>query len=168
VVTGREQPRVDDVVSAILQRGGRAMGIAAEISNRQQVEHLFRQCCLNTDVWTSWSTMLVSTAVPFMELTEEEWDRVLQTNLKGTFYCLKAVIPQWYSRSGSCHQHRLCCGQNGGRLPVHHYIASKSAIVGLTKSLSAEFAPQGLRINCVCPASSILTWAPVSRRSLSK
>ena len=90
--------------------------------------------------------------VPFLELTEEEWDRVMQVNLKGAFYCLKAAVPMMVAQGhGVIINIASVAAKTGGKYPVHHYVAAKSAIIGLTKSLSSEFAPQGLRVNCICP-----------------
>jgi len=146
------------------------MGIAAEIGNRQQVDHLFQRVLSEygrVDILVN--NAGVHRAVPFMELTEEEWDRVLQTNLKGTFYCLKAAIPSMVQQKrGVIINVASVAVKNGRQASVHHYIASKSAIVGLTLSLSAEFAPQGLRVNCVCPGIIDTDMGAVSRRSSSR
>jgi 3-oxoacyl-[acyl-carrier protein] reductase len=153
VVTGRDQPRVDEVASTIIARGGQALGIAADICDRRQVDRLFQQALAQY----SRVDILINNAgvhrpVPFLELTEDEWDRVMQTNLKGAFYCLKAAIPSMVQQKrGVVINIASVAVKTGGRLPVHHYIAAKSALVGLTLSLSAEFAPHGLRVNCVCP-----------------
>jgi NAD(P)-dependent dehydrogenase (short-subunit alcohol dehydrogenase family) len=86
------------------------------------------------------------------DLTEEDWDRVLDTNLKGTFLCLKYEIPAMLAGGrggaivnvGSVNSFR---GVAGGAA----YVASKHGQVGLTTSASAEVAPQGIRVNLLCP-----------------
>jgi NAD(P)-dependent dehydrogenase (short-subunit alcohol dehydrogenase family) len=86
------------------------------------------------------------------DLPEQEWDRVLDTNLKGTFLCL-----QYEARA-------MLAGRHGGAIvnvgsvnsflgfPTGSaYVASKHGQIGLTTSVSAELAPQGIRVNLVCP-----------------
>ena len=87
-----------------------------------------------------------------VDLLEEEWDRVLDINLKGTFLCLK-----YEARA------MLALGHGGAIVNVGSinsflgfpsgaaYVSSKHALIGLTTSVSAELAPQGIRVNIVCP-----------------
>ena len=89
---------------------------------------------------------------PITEFTEEQWDQVLDTNLKGTFLCLKyeaiAMLEGGHGGAivnvGSVNSF---LGFGGGSA----YAASKHGQVGLTTSVSAELAPQGIRVNIVCP-----------------
>ena len=153
VVTSRSKEDLELVVADIKNRGGEALAIAADIADGGQVRVLFDQ------VSQTYGRVdfLVNNAgthkvVPFLELTEEEWDRVMQVNLKGAFYCLKAAVPMMVAQGhGVIINIASVAAKTGGKYPVHHYVAAKSAIIGLTKSLSSEFAPQGLRVNCICP-----------------
>ena len=89
---------------------------------------------------------------PIVDLAEEDWDRVLDINLKGTYLCMK-----YQARA------MLAGGKGGAIVNVGSvnsflgvqtgsaYVASKHALVGLTTSASAELAPQGIRVNLVCP-----------------
>lgn len=88
---------------------------------------------------------------PFMDMTEEEWDRVLNTNLKGTFLTTRAVLPGMVARSyGRVVNMSSICGKQG--FPgIAHYCSSKFAMIGLTQSLAKEFAKAGITVNSVCP-----------------
>lgn len=153
VITSRSQADLDAVAADIKGRGGQVLAISADIDDRAQVQSLFDQVLQaygRVDILVN--NAGVHRVVPFLELTEEEWDRVMQTNVKGTFYCLKAVLPSMVARGqGVIVNVSSMAAKTGGEYPVHHYVAAKSAIIGLTKSLSSEFAPLGLRVNCVCP-----------------
>jgi 3-oxoacyl-[acyl-carrier protein] reductase/meso-butanediol dehydrogenase/(S,S)-butanediol dehydrogenase/diacetyl reductase len=85
------------------------------------------------------------------ELDEAEWDRVMDTNAKGTFVCSRAVIPALIRQgAGRIINISSDCGKRG--LPrLAAYCASKFAIIGFTQSLALELAEHGITVNAVCP-----------------
>jgi meso-butanediol dehydrogenase / (S,S)-butanediol dehydrogenase / diacetyl reductase len=93
----------------------------------------------------------VSRSVPFTELDEAEWDRVLDVNAKGVFLTTRAVAPHMIERrSGSIISISSMVGKEG--IPFFtHYCASKFAVIGFTQALAKELAPHGVRVNAVCP-----------------
>lgn len=93
----------------------------------------------------------VSGNSPFLEMTEEEWDRVLDINLKGHFLTTRAVLPGMVARSyGRVINLSSICGKQG--FPnIAHYCSSKFAIIGFTQSLAKEFAAAGITVNSICP-----------------
>lgn len=101
-------------------------------------------------------TILVNNAaitgiVPFLELTDELWDRMVRVNLRGPFLCCKAIIPDMLAAgwgrivniSSSTTQIGVPC--------MAHYVASKSGVAGLTKSLAIEYADKGITVNTIPP-----------------
>ncbi len=90
--------------------------------------------------------------VPFLDLTEETWDRVLDTNLKGTFVCAQAVARQMVAAQRPGVIVNLASGAPyRGALRATHYMASKLGIVGLTRGMARELAPYHIRVNAVAP-----------------
>lgn len=88
---------------------------------------------------------------PVIAMEEEEWDRVLGVNLKGTFLCSKAVAPHMMERrSGRIINMSSQAGKRG-RPVISHYCASKFAIIGFTQSLAHELGPFNVTVNAVCP-----------------
>ncbi|HLH68469.1 MAG TPA: mycofactocin-coupled SDR family oxidoreductase [Candidatus Dormibacteraeota bacterium] len=86
------------------------------------------------------------------ELSEEQWDDVVRTNLKGAWATCKAVVPGMIERGrgGSIVLVSSAAGLRG--YPgIAHYVASKHGVVGLMRSLAIELAPYGIRVNCVLP-----------------
>ncbi len=86
------------------------------------------------------------------ELTGEEWDQVLDLNLKATFICARSAMPYMKKRGGgSIVNLASIMGFSGGIFPNASYQASKGGVVNLTRSLALEWAPDNIRVNAVAP-----------------
>ena len=97
---------------------------------------------------------------PLEEITEEEWDRVMDVNLKGTFLCSQAVSRVMMTqKSGKIVNITSIAGKVGGILTGAHYSASKAGVICLTKSLALRLAPYGINVNGVAagPLKSQMT-----------
>ncbi len=85
------------------------------------------------------------------DMRMEEYRRIMAVDLDGTFYCCQAVLPQMIQqKSGRIVTLSSMWGQVGGSCEAA-YSAAKAGVIGLTKALSKEVAPSGIRVNCVCP-----------------
>lgn len=92
---------------------------------------------------------------PLEKMSDAEWDSVLATNLSGPFFCSRAAIPGMLARgSGSIVMISSRLGQVGWP-ELAHYSASKSGLLGLTKSMAREFGSKGIRVNAVAPGFTI-------------
>jgi len=90
---------------------------------------------------------------PTLEVSEEEWDRVLNVNLKGTFFVSRAVLRQMKSqRSGRVIMVASIAGKTGGVYTGIHYDVSKAGIIVLTRRLAREFGEFGVTVNAVAPS----------------
>ena len=91
---------------------------------------------------------------PFLELTEEEWDKTLDINLKGYFLCTQAVAKEMTKQKSGVIVNiaSVAMGQQGIGFPnIVHYCASKGGIVGMTEALAVELAPYNIRVNAIAP-----------------
>ena len=87
----------------------------------------------------------------FTEITEADWDRIFDTNVKGAFFCAQAAARHMIARkSGVILNISSIWGMAGAAMEAH-YSASKAAIIGLTKALAKELGPSGIRVNCIAP-----------------
>ena len=89
---------------------------------------------------------------PASELTGEEWDQVIDLNLKATFFCSRAAVPYMKKNGGgSIVNLASIMGFSGGLFPNASYQASKGGVVNLTRALALEWAPHNIRVNAVAP-----------------
>jgi 3-oxoacyl-[acyl-carrier protein] reductase len=89
---------------------------------------------------------------PFLDMTEEDWNRVLRVNLYGVFHCTKAVMPKMIKQKyGKIVNIASIAGAVVGFPNLTHYSASKAAVAGFTKSLALEVAQYGVNVNAVAP-----------------
>ncbi|KAL2811005.1 hypothetical protein BJX63DRAFT_422717 [Aspergillus granulosus] len=92
---------------------------------------------------------------PTLEVTEAEWQRVFDINVRGIFHCVQAVFPKWIEQSqGGSMINISSVGASRPRPGLVWYNASKGAVSNVTKGLAAEFGPHNIRVNNVCPLLS--------------
>ncbi len=87
----------------------------------------------------------------FDEIPEDEWDRVLDVNVKGAWLCARAVVPLLRAAGGGSIVNLASEVAFSGSPGVAHYVASKAAIVGLTRVLARELGPEQIRVNALAP-----------------
>lgn len=91
---------------------------------------------------------------PFIPTTEyplDAWDKMIAINLNGVFHCLRAQIPQMISEGGGAIVNMSSICGLVGQAGTAGYVATKHAIIGLTKTIALEYGQQGIRCNAVCP-----------------
>jgi NAD(P)-dependent dehydrogenase (short-subunit alcohol dehydrogenase family) len=153
-LAARREDELAGLVSEIETRGGAATFVKTDVSIAKDVERMVKH---TIETFGRLDYAVNNAGIEgqlsgITDLSEEEWDRVLDINLKGTFLCMK------YEASAM-----LAGGQGGAIVNVGSvnsflgfptgsaYVASKHGQIGLTTSVSAELAPQGIRVNLVCP-----------------
>ena len=149
------------LATEICQINGEAAAVQVDVGDKQSVANMVQQ---TLGKYGQIDFLLngagVMTRMPVVELPEEEWDRVLRINLKGTFLCSQAVakhmIPKKQGRIISIASGRGVAGQPRSA----HYAASKAGVIAFTKSLAVELAPYDITVNAICPGA---TDTPMSR-----
>jgi NAD(P)-dependent dehydrogenase (short-subunit alcohol dehydrogenase family) len=146
--------------------GGRAIGYRVDVTDRAAIEAAV------ADVVTKLGppTILVNDAgltgfQPFLEITVDEWNARIEVNLTGTFHCCQVVIPHMLDAGWGRIVNISSSSTHSGVARMTHYVASKSGVNGLSKSLALEFAPKGITVN-VIPPGFIDT--PMTRKSVAE
>ena len=132
--------------------GGKASALHADISNEESVQATVEAALKEygrVDILVNNAGIFPTS--PVEEMAEQEWDRVIGTNLVGTFLCSKAVVPQLLAqRFGRIISLTSGSAFHGARNGAH-YAASKAGIIGFSKSLALELAPHAITVNVICP-----------------
>jgi 3-oxoacyl-[acyl-carrier protein] reductase len=132
--------------------GGAAIAVPGDVSDPAAVEGLAARC----EAAFGRCTLLVNNAgfvhqAPLEALSVEQWDRMIAVHLRGTFLCIRRVLPAMLEAAdGVIVNIASQLGQIGG-VELCHYSAAKAGIIGLTKSLAREVSQRGVRVNAVAP-----------------
>lgn len=154
VVAARREKELASLVAEIEARGGKATAIKTDVSAAKDVERMVAHA-METFGRLDYAVNnagIEGKAVGITDLAEEEWDRVLDINLKGIFLCLKYEARAMLDRdNGGAIVNIGSVNSFLGYATGSAYVTSKHGLIGLTTSVSAELAPQGIRVNLVCP-----------------
>lgn len=144
----------NQTVDAIRAAGGDAVFVRTDISIAADVQALIARivdlhgrldCAYN-------NAAILGEVVPLVDQTEAVWDRTIDTNLKGTWLCMKHEIPVMLRQGKGVIVNTTATGGIKGAPNRAAYAASKAGIIAISKSAALEYAEHGLRVNVVCPS----------------
>ena len=162
-VVDRRAAASEETISELRQRGASIEYFQADVSSRAEVERLIPEVISRL----GGIDVLVNNAGiqrygSATTVTEEEWDEVLNVNLKSAFLMCKYVIPEMIKRGGGAIVMTGSVQSVAAQSNSVHYVVSKHGILGLTRSIALDYGKQNIRANCVLPGAidtPLLRWA---------
>jgi 3-oxoacyl-[acyl-carrier protein] reductase len=152
-VSDRRLEAARSVAEEVERAGARALAVRTDVTDPADVARLFDEASAalgGVDVLVNGAGIFQSK--PIDDMSAEEWDRVLDVNLKGVFLCSQAALRHMKPRGrGAIVSIASLAGQVGGLHAGANYATSKAGVSALTKSLAKNAGPSGVRVNCVNP-----------------
>jgi len=155
VINDIDVESMESAVEAIKGMGRRSISIAADVCRPQEVSKLINGCVETfgrIDILVNNAGGSLNTPQTISDVTEQHWDLVVDSNLKGTFLCTQAALKYMKERkSGAIVNISSVAGRFGDLHSRGHYSAAKAGVLGLSRHVAKEVGPYGIRINCICP-----------------
>ncbi|MBV8693367.1 MAG: SDR family oxidoreductase, partial [Actinobacteria bacterium] len=132
--------------------GGKAIGVTVDVTDRAAID----EGVVYTGAQLDTPTILVNSAGldgfdPFLTITLEKWQRIIDVNLTGTFQVCQAVVPGMIEAGWGRIVNISSSSAQGGQPVMTHYVAAKAGVIGFTKALALELGPQGITVNTIPP-----------------
>lgn len=152
VIAARDMQAASEVVDKIRKRGRRSFSVKTDVTQNDQVERMVQKVIDEfgrIDILVNNAGIL--SMAPAVDITEKEWDKMMEVNAKGVFLCCSSVARHMIKqKQGKIINISSVAGKRGSPL-MAHYCASKFAVLGLTMTLALELAPYHINVNAVCP-----------------
>ena len=145
----------EPVANEIRAAGGKALALTVDVSNEADTARMAAEAVKafgRIDILVNNAAIFINIQRhPFYEITADEWDRVSAVNIKGPFLCAKAVFPQMKEQKSGKIINISSSTAYWGTPNFLHYVASKAALVGMTRSLAREVGQFGICVNAIAP-----------------
>ncbi|HUJ68581.1 MAG TPA: 3-oxoacyl-ACP reductase FabG [Syntrophorhabdales bacterium] len=152
VVNDSNVEAATETAELIIASGGRSMVQGADVTKMPEVEEMVRGA---VQQWGRADILVNNAGGPrdakLTKMTDEDWDTVLNVNLKGSFICARAVAPYMIARSYGRIVNVSSTAYMGQNFGQANYASAKAGLIGLTKALGMELARHGITVNCVAP-----------------
>jgi len=144
--------------------GATAVAVDADVTDRRAVDAAFDVVRAQLGPITIIVTAAgIESFEPFSDIKIESWERILAVNLTGTFHCLQAAVPDMLAARWGRMVTISSSSAQSGAPRMAHYVASKGGVIGITRALALELAPQGITVNTVTPG---MIDTPMLRRTV--
>jgi NAD(P)-dependent dehydrogenase (short-subunit alcohol dehydrogenase family) len=153
VVADIDGPAAQTVADAIVAQGHNAVAVTCDVTLPAHVDAMVAEAASLGRIGVLVLSAAVESNTSIIDLSDDEWDRVLDVNLKGPFLCMRAAIPHMVDGGGAV----IALGSTLGLIvaPGHPaYCASKGALLNLCKQAAIEHAPDGVRVNMLAPSAT--------------
>ena len=155
IVADISQEECEKVVQEIKKNKGEAIAVKCDVTKKEEIDQMIQTA---VKAWGKLDILVnnagIAEFVPFMEMTEAEWDKTIDINLKGYFLCAQAAAKEMAKQKSGAIVNiaSVAMGQIGVGFPnLTHYCASKGGIVGMSEAMAIELATYNIRVNVVSP-----------------
>jgi NAD(P)-dependent dehydrogenase (short-subunit alcohol dehydrogenase family) len=168
VLADINQDKAREVAREILEEGGRALPVKLDVASADSVMSMTEEVLQKLgriDVLINNAAIFSTLEMrPFDEIPLDEWDHVLRVNITGPFLCSRAVVPTMRKAGWGRIIHMSSGATRMGRPNYLHYIASKSALIGMARSMARELGPYGITVNAILPGA---TFTEIPRKTVT-
>jgi len=168
IIAERNAERGDAVAAEIATEGGQALAVACDVSDVASIERLiatveekFGRIDILVNNAGIFSTLEMR---PFDQIPLAEWEHVLKVNVTGPFLCARAVLPAMRRAKRGRIINMASGAVTLGRPNYLHYIASKAALMGMSRSMARELGPDGITVNSILPGA---VFTEIERKTVS-
>jgi 3-oxoacyl-[acyl-carrier protein] reductase len=138
-----------------LQREGHSVqtvtGNVAVVADGERMVHAATEAYGRLDILVNNAGGSAHTPTKLEEVTEADFDKVMDWNVRGTFFCTKAALPALKVAGGAIVNLTSMSGRTGAEIFSPQYSAAKAAIIGLTRNMAKQLGPHGIRVNAIAP-----------------
>lgn len=153
VISSRKAEACEEVANELKAAGHEAIAIPCHVGKKDQLQNLVDK---TLEAWGQIDVLVCNAATnpvygPTSELTDDAWDKIMETNVKGTFWLCNMVLPQMAERGdGAVVMLSSIAGLRGNTV-IGTYGVSKAAEAALARNLAVEWGPRGIRVNAIAP-----------------
>lgn len=152
VASARREARGRELVARIQERGGEVTWVNADMTVERDIEALVQKALATYGrLDGAFNNAGGGIMKPLVDMTNEEYDFLMNTNLRGTFWCMKYQLKAMLAGGGGSIVNCASVGASRSMPGISIYSATKAAIVSLTRGAAVEYAEQGIRVNAVSP-----------------
>ncbi|MEJ8566245.1 SDR family NAD(P)-dependent oxidoreductase [Elongatibacter sediminis] len=155
-LTDRDPDRLAETAREIREAGGEVLTTTLDITDAPACDDTVRQI---RSAWGRLDTLVANAGVQIggtlTDTAPEDWQRILEVNLNGTAYCARSALPALLDQDRGSIVFVSSVNALVGTTGMTLYDMSKAAVLGLTRSLAAEYGESGIRVNAVCPGNTL-------------